>query len=104
MLPSFGVIVPLSPAELIVSLTLEPGHVVHNFRIRPQVVAPEFSKIDVARKAVVGDNLPIVWDAPSATSVTLQIEDGDERSEHAATSAGVFMLRRHQSNLLQKRD
>jgi hypothetical protein len=86
-------IVPLTPAELVVSLTLEPGRVVHNFRIRPQVVAPEFSKIDVARQAFVGDSLPVVWDAPSATSVTLQIEDGDERAEHAGTSAGVFMLR-----------
>ena len=86
-------IVPLTPAELVVSLILEPGRVVHNFRIRPQVVAPEFSKIDVARQAFVGDSLPVVWDAPSATSVTLQIEDGDERSEHAGTSAGVFMLR-----------
>ncbi len=86
-------IVPLSPAELVISLTLEPGRVVHNFRIRPQVVAPEFSKIDVARQAFVGDSLPVVWDAPSATSVTLQIEDGDERAEHAGTSAGVFMLR-----------
>ena len=86
-------IVPLTPAELVVSLTLEPGRVVHNFRIRPQVVVPEFSKINVARQAFVGDSLPVVWDAPSATSVTLQIEDGDERSEHAGTSAGVFMLR-----------
>ena len=86
-------IVPLTPAELVVSLTLEPGRVVHNFRIRPQVVAPEFSKIDVARQVFVGDSLPVVWEAPAATSVTLQIEDGDERSEHAGTSAGVFMLR-----------
>jgi len=85
--------VPLTPAELVVSLTLEPGRVVHNFRIRPQVVAPEFSKIEVARQVFVGDSLPVVWDAPSATSVTLHIEDGDERSEHAGTSAGVFMLR-----------
>jgi len=83
----------VDPAELVVSLTLEPGRVVHNFRIRPQVVAPEFSKIDVARQAFVGDSLPVVWDAPSATSVTLQIEDGDEHAEHAGTSAGVFMLR-----------
>ena len=86
-------IVPLSPAELVVSLTLEPGRVVHNFRIRPQVVAPEFSKIDIARQVFVGDSLPVVWEAQAATSVTLQIEDGDERSEHAGTSAGVFMLR-----------
>jgi hypothetical protein len=86
-------IVPLTPAELVVSLTLEPGRVVHNFRIRPQVVAPEFSKIEVARQVFVGDSLPVVWEAQAATSVTLQIEDGDERSEHAGTSAGVFMLR-----------
>jgi len=86
-------IVPLSPAELVVSLTLEPGRVVHNFRIRPQVVAPEFSKIDIARQVFVGDSLPVVWEAQAATSVTLQIEDGDERSEHAGTSSGVFMLR-----------
>jgi hypothetical protein len=86
-------IVPLTPTELVVSLTLEPGRVVHNFRIRPQVVAPEFSKIEVARQVFVGDSLPVVWEAQAATSVTLQIEDGDERSEHAGTSAGVFMLR-----------
>ena len=86
-------IVPSTPAELFVSLTLEPGRVVHNFRVRPQVVAPEFSKIDVARQGFVGDSLPVVWEAQAATSVTLQIEDGDERAEHAGTSAGVFMLR-----------
>src|ERR1700690_2954477 len=86
-------IVPLTPAELVVSLTLEPGRGVHNFRIRQQVVAPEFWKIVVARQVFVGARLPVVWDAPSATSVTLQIEDGGERSEHAGTSAGVFMLR-----------
>jgi hypothetical protein len=86
-------IVPLTPAELVVSLTLEPGRVIHNFRVRPQVAAPVFSKIDVARRVYVGDSLPVVWEAQAATSVTLQIEDGDERSEHAGTSAGVFMLR-----------
>ena len=85
-------IVPLSPAELFVSLTLEPGRVVHNFRVRPQVVAPMFSKIEVARQGFVGDSLPIVWEAPAATAVTLQIENGDERAEHAGTSSGVFML------------
>src|SRR5271155_2626497 len=31
-------IVPLTPAELVVTLTLEPGRVVHNLRVRPQVV------------------------------------------------------------------
>jgi hypothetical protein len=86
-------IVPLTPSEMFLSLTLEPSGVVHNFRVRPKVVAPEFSKLDVARQAFVAESLPVLWEAPSATSVTLQIEDGDERSEHAATSAGVFMLR-----------
>jgi hypothetical protein len=86
-------IVPLSPAELFVSLTLEPAGVVHNLRIRPQVAAPVFSKIDVARQGFVGDSLPVVWEAQAATSVTLQIEDGDERGEYAGAPAGVFMLR-----------
>jgi hypothetical protein len=86
-------IVPSTPAELFVSLTLQPAGVVHNFRIRPQVVAPKFSKLDVARQGFVGDSLPVVWEAQAATSVTLYIEDGDERAEHAGPSAGVFMLR-----------
>ena len=93
-------IVPLTPAELFVSLTLQPAGVVHNFRIRPQVVAPEFSKLDVARQVFVGDSLPVVWEAPSATSVTLQIEDGDERAEHVGSSTGVFMLRPTQPGLI----
>jgi hypothetical protein len=93
-------IVPLTPAELFVSLTLEPGRVVHNFRVRPQVVAPKFSKIDVARQGFVGDSLPVVWEAPAATSVTLQIEDGDKRSEHTGTSSGVFVLHPTQSGLI----
>lgn len=86
-------IVPLTPSELFISLTLEPSQVVHNFRVRPRVVAPVFSKIEVARQAFVGDSLPIVWEASDANSVTLQIEDGDERAEHPATSADVFVLR-----------
>lgn len=86
-------IVPLTPAELLISLTLEPGRAVHNFRVRPQAAAPVFSKIDVARQAFVGDRIPVVWEAQAATSVTLQIEDGDQRAEHAGASAGLFMLR-----------
>ena len=43
-------IVPATPSELVVSLTLEPAQVVHNFRVKPQVAAPVFSKIDVARQ------------------------------------------------------
>jgi hypothetical protein len=86
-------IVPLSPAELFVSLTLEPSRVVHNFRVRPKVAAPVFSKIEVARQAFVGDSLPVVWEASDAATVTVQIEDGGERTEHAGTPVGVFMLR-----------
>lgn len=86
-------IVPLTPSELFLSLTLEPSTVVHNFRVRPKVVAPVFSKIEIARQVFVGDSLPIIWEASDANSVTLQIEDGDERAEHAATPAGVFVVR-----------
>ncbi len=86
-------ITPLTPAELVVSLTLEPARVVHNFRVKPQVAAPVFSKIDVARQGFVGDSLPVVWESPSATSVTLHIEYGEDRAEHAGTAAGLFMLR-----------
>lgn len=85
-------IVPATPSELVVSLTLEPAQVVHNFRVKPQVAAPVFSKIDVARQGFVGDSLPVVWEAQAATSVTLHIEDGEERADHAGTSAGLFML------------
>ena len=85
-------IVPLTPAELVVSLTLEPAQVVHNFRVQPKIAAPVFSKIDVARQAFVGDSLPGVWEAQAATCVTLHIEDGGDHAEHAATSAGLFML------------
>jgi hypothetical protein len=85
-------IVPLTPAELFLSLTLEPSSVVHNFRVRPKTVAPVFSKIDVARQCLVGDSVAVVWEASDAASVTLHIEDGDERVEHTGTSAGVFRL------------
>lgn len=93
-------IVPLTAAELFLSLTLEPSRVVHNFRVQPRVAAPVFSKIDVAQKGFVGDSFPVVWEALSATSVTLQIEDGDERAEHAGTSTGVFMLRPTRTGLI----
>jgi hypothetical protein len=86
-------IVPLTASELFVSLTLEPSRLVHNFRVRPKVVAPVFSKVDVAQQGFVGDSLPVLWEAPSAASVTLQIEDGDERAEHGGASSGIFMLR-----------
>lgn len=86
-------IVPLTPAELFLSLTLEPSSVVHNFRVRPKVAAPVFLKIDVARQGFVGDSLPVLWEVSDASFVTLQIEDGDERAEHAGAIAGVFMLR-----------
>ena len=86
-------IVPATPSELVVSLTLEPAQVVHNFRVKPQIAAPVFSKIEVARQGFVGDSLPVVWEAQAATSVTLHIEDGEDRAEHAGTAAGLFMLR-----------
>jgi hypothetical protein len=91
-------VTPLTAAELVVSLTLEPRPdsgarpVVHTLRVKPQALQPKFVKIDVAPQASVGDNLTILWDAPDATSVALQIEHGDEREEHVGAASGIFTL------------
>src|SRR5436190_10487157 len=50
-------VTPLTAAELVVSLTLEPRPdsgarpIVHTLRVRPKVVPPAFVKIDVAAQA-----------------------------------------------------
>jgi hypothetical protein len=91
-------ITPLTATELVVSLTLEPNQesgarpVVHTLRVKPLAVPPKFAKIDIAPQASVGDNLTILWDAPDATSVALQIEHGDEREEHGGAASGIFTL------------
>src|SRR5258706_553375 len=53
---------------------------------------PRLVRCDVAPQASVGDSLTIIWDAPDASSVTLQIEAGDERTEYAGASSGAFLL------------
>lgn len=99
-------ITPLAAAELVVTLTLEgrpesgARPVVHTLRVRPKDVPPTFAKIDVAAQASVGESLTILWDAPGATSVTLQIEAGDERTEHAEASSGAFTLRLSREGLI----
>lgn len=99
-------VTPLTAAELVVSLTLEPRQdsgarpVVHTLRVRPKTIPPKFAKIEVAPEASVGDNLTIVWDAPDATSVTLQIEAGGERTEHAGASSGAFLLNPSREGLI----
>ncbi len=91
-------ITPLTAAELVISLTLEARPdsgmrpVAHTLRVKPQALPPTFAKIEVAAQASVGDSLTIVWDAPGATSVALQIEAGDERTEYAGASSGAFTL------------
>lgn len=100
-------VTPLTPAELVVSLTLEPRQgsaearsVVHTFRVRPKVVPPKFAKLDVASHVSLGEALTVIWEAPEANSVTLQIEQGDQRAEHAEASSGAFMLRPAQEGLI----
>lgn len=100
---------PLTAAELIVSLTLESRPdsgarpVVHTLRVKPQALQPKFVKIDVAPQASVGDNLTILWDAPDATSVALQIEHGDEREEHGGAASGIFTLPLQREGLIHLR-
>jgi hypothetical protein len=97
---------PQTAAELVVMLTLEgrpesgARPVVHTLRVRPKALPPTFAKIEVAAQAKVGESLTILWDAPGATSVTLQIEAGDERTEHAEASSGAFTLRLSREGLI----
>jgi hypothetical protein len=99
-------ITPVTAAEVVVSLTLEgradsgAQPVVHTLRIRPKAVPPTFAKIEVPPQASVGENLTILWDAPDATSVALQVEAGGERSEHAGASSGAFTLHPQQEGLI----
>jgi hypothetical protein len=99
-------VTPLTATELLVTLTLEgrpdsgARPVVHTLRVRPKAIPPTFAKIDVAAQTSVGESLTILWDAPGATSVTLQIEAGDERTEHAGASSGAFTLRLSREGLI----
>jgi len=99
-------VTPLTAAELVVSLTLEPRQdsgarpAVHTLRVKPQALPPKFAKIDVAPQASVGDSLTIVWEAPEAVSVGLQIEAGSERTEHAGASSGAFTLNPSREGLI----
>jgi hypothetical protein len=92
-------VTPLTAAELVISLSLEPQTdsgarpLAHTMRVRPKAIAPNFTKIDVAPQARVGESLEIAWDAPGADLVTLQIEHGGERIEHAGASSDAFTLR-----------
>ncbi|HVU19497.1 MAG TPA: hypothetical protein VHE09_02125 [Rhizomicrobium sp.] len=97
---------PQTAAELVVSLTLEgrPDSgmrpVTHSLRVKPHAPPPAFSKIEVPAQAVVGESVTILWDAPDAASVSLQIEDGGVRTEHAGASAGAFTLRPSREGLI----
>jgi hypothetical protein len=100
-------VTPLTAAELVVSLTLEPRQgsvearsVVHTFRVRPKVVPPKFAKLEVASHISLGEPLTVIWEAPEANAVTLQIEQGDQRAEHGGASSGAFMLQPAQEGLI----
>lgn len=97
---------PLTAAELVISLTLEARPdfgmrpVTHSLRVKPHAPPPSFAKIEVPAQAVVGENLTILWDAPSAESVALQIDADGERSEHTGAPSGAFTLRPSREGLI----
>lgn len=97
---------PLTAAELVISLTLEARAdsgmrpVAHSLRAKPHAPPPTFAKIEVPAQVNVGENLTIIWDAPDAASVTLQIENEGQRTEHAGASSGAFTLRPERAGLI----
>jgi len=99
-------VTPVTAAELVVFITLEgrpdsgARPVVHTLRVRPKAVPPTFAKIEVSAQAAVGESLTILWDAPDAVSVTLQIDADGERAEHAGASSGAFTLRPNREGLI----
>lgn len=97
---------PLTAAELVISLTLEAHpdsgmrSVAHTLRVKPHAPPPVFTKLEVPPQVSVGESVTILWDAPDATSVTLQIENDGERTEHAGASSGAFTLRPNREGLI----
>jgi hypothetical protein len=97
---------PLTAAELVISLTLEARSnsgirpVAHTLRVKPHAPPPTFVKIEAPSQVSVGESLTIIWDAPDAASVTLQIENDGERTEHAGASSGAFTLRPNREGLI----
>ncbi|MBX9747139.1 MAG: hypothetical protein K2X34_09575 [Hyphomonadaceae bacterium] len=97
---------PLTAAELVISLTLEARPdagmrpVTHSLRVKPHAPPPAFAKIEVPAQVSVGERVTILWDAPDAVSITLQIENDGERSEHSGTSSGAFVLRPNREGLI----
>lgn len=97
---------PLTAAELVISLTLEARPdsgmrpVAHTLRVKPYAPPPAFAKIEVPAQINVGDRLTIIWDAPDAVSVALQIENDGKRTEHAGAGSGAFTLHPQQEGLI----
>lgn len=97
---------PQTAAELVISLTLEgrPDSgmrpVTHTLRVKPHAPPPAFGKIEVPAQVSIGESVTTLWDAPDAVSVTLQIENGGERSEHVGASSGAFTLSPEREGLI----
>lgn len=97
---------PLTAAELVISLTLEPRAdsgmrpVAHSLRVKPHAPPPAFTKLEIPPYVSVGENLSVVWDAPDAVSVTLQVENDGERTEHSGASSGALTLRPNREGLI----
>lgn len=97
---------PQTAAELVISLTLEARPdsgmrpVTHSLRVKPHAPPPVFAKLEIPSQVNVGESVTILWDAPEAVSVTLQVENGGERSEHAGASSGAITLRPEREGLI----
>lgn len=97
---------PQTAAELVISLTLEgrpdsgTRPIAHSLRVKPHAPPPTFVNIEIPQQVNVGENLSVVWDAPDAISVTLQVENDGERTEHAGASSGAFTLRPNREGLI----
>ncbi|MCZ7641526.1 MAG: hypothetical protein M5U33_00595 [Pseudorhodoplanes sp.] len=97
---------PLTAAELVITLTLEARPdsgmrpVAHTLRVKPHAPPPAFVKIETPAQINIGESLTILWDAPDAVSVALQIENDGKRSEHAGASSGAFTLHPQQEGLI----
>lgn len=97
---------PQTAAELVIALTLEARPdsgmrpVLHTLRVKPHAPPPKFAKIEVPAQVSVGESVTILWDAPDAASITLQVEKEGERTEHAGAPSGAFMLLPNREGLI----
>jgi hypothetical protein len=90
---------PQTPALVRLVITLEPRRVsavaqriTCEKEIQPLVIPPRF-KIQTPWRISVGEELLAVWEAPTAQSVAIFIDDGENHEELVEAPAGVLSRR-----------